>query len=102
MRNLMVMSFILAFTIASLAADRHQHREHRQQKRLQQGVDSGKLTRREARKLRAQQRRIDHYQNKAAADGTVDAQEKRKLERMQDRASQEIYDQKHDAQKAGT
>jgi hypothetical protein len=101
MRNLVITAFILAFTASSFAADRNQHRERRQQKRIQQGVASGKLDRHEARKLRAQQRRIDHYQNKAAADGTVDAQEKLKLERMQDRASQNILEQKHDAQNTG-
>lgn len=74
--------------------DKH---EASQQDRIKQGKQSGELTKHEARRLRAEQKAIDRKQQRAAADGTVTAAERQRIRKMQDRASQDIYKQKHDA-----
>jgi hypothetical protein len=57
------------------------------------------LTKAEAAKARADQRKIQRAENRAQADGKVTAKEKAKLEHMQDKASADIARQKHDGQK---
>lgn len=74
--------------------DKH---EANQQERIKQGKQSGELTKNEARRLRAEQKLIDRKQQRAAADGTVTAEERQRIRKMQDRAGDDIYKQKHDA-----
>lgn len=74
--------------------------EAKQQQRIQQGRESGELTRRESRRLRAEQKAIDRTQNRAAADGTVTAGERQRIRRMQNMAGKDIRRQKHDAASA--
>jgi len=73
-------------------------REHRQQRRIQQGVRSGELTPQETRRLERQQAKIRHDEARAKSDGTVTPQERRRLNRELNRSSRDIYRQKHDAQ----
>ena len=86
---------LLAF---NAEARRDQKREVRQQSRIAQGVQSGELTKREAKKLRKGQKKVDHLQEKAKADGVVTPEEKMRLEKAQDHQSKQIYKQKHDGQ----
>ena len=74
-------------------------RQENQKARIAEGVKSGELTRREATKLRAEQRGIRAEKRMAKADGVVTPAERAKLRRDQNRASRDIYRQKHDAQK---
>ncbi len=62
------------------------------------GVASGELTRREARRMNRQQAAVNQAEDKAKADGTVTAQERRRLTKAQNQTSKNIYRQKHDAQ----
>ena len=73
-------------------------REHRQQRRIRQGVRSGELNRREARRLERQQRVTRKEERAAKADGTVTKRERRHLRRRENRTSRHIYRQKHDSQ----
>ncbi len=73
---------------------------HDQDQRIQQGVASGELNQREARRLENQQDRVEAAETRAKADGKVTAVERRRLDRAQDRASANIAKQKHDRQKA--
>lgn len=75
-------------------------RQERQQQRIDQGVASGELNRREAGRLERQQDRIQGMENKAKADGVVTKQERRQLNRSQDRTSRNIAREKRDRQKA--
>ena len=77
---------------------RIEHREARQQQRIQQGIASGQLTPKETARLEAQQGRIETAQAKAKSDGVVTARERASLTRRQNRASRNIHRQKHDAQ----
>jgi len=74
-------------------------RQVNQQERIQQGRKSGELTNREAARLELQQAKIQHDKRKAKSDGVVTPAERAKLHAEQNRASRNIYKQKHDAQK---
>jgi hypothetical protein len=73
-------------------------REINQQGRIERGVKSGELTRRETARLEREQARIKTDKLMAKADGKVTAKERAKLRREQNRASKHIYNAKHNAQ----
>jgi hypothetical protein len=58
------------------------------------------LTPREAGKLEAEQAQIEQTKERMQSDGQLTGKERQRLDNMQDRSSQRIYRQKHDAQKA--
>ena len=76
-------------------------RQANQERRIDQGIASGALTKRETRRLEKEQAHIDKAEDKAKADGSVTAQERKRLTKMQNHASHDIYRQKHDQQTAG-
>ncbi len=73
-------------------------RQHNQQHRVQKGVKSGELTRGETRRLQAEQRHIRHEERVYKSDGQLTGAERADLHRDQNRASRDIYRQKHDGQ----
>lgn len=73
-------------------------RQQNQQQRIDQGIQSGALTTREASRLEKGQEHIQNMENKAKSDGTVTAQERKRLEHAENVQSQHIYRQKHDRQ----
>ena len=75
-------------------------RQANQEKRIDQGIASGQLNKRETRRLEREQARINRAEDKAKADGTVTAKERKRLAKAQNHASRDIYRQKHDAQTA--
>jgi hypothetical protein len=75
-------------------------RQERQQQRIDQGIASGELNKREAGRLEREQGRIEADKEAAKADGVVTKQERAKLNREQNRASRHIAREKHDRQKA--
>ena len=83
--------------VAAAASGVGHAREKHQDKRIERGVAQGDLSQREAKRLKLEQRAIDHRQRKAKADGVVTPQEQARLDRMQDRASKDIARQRHDA-----
>lgn len=76
-------------------ADRLEQRIDRQHDRIRHGIRSGELTRWEARKLRKQHRRIVRLEDRYLRDGRLDRQERRKLRHKLDKASERIYEFKH-------
>jgi len=72
-------------------------REINQQNRINQGIQSGQLTPKEAGKVEAQQARIKQREERMAArdNGNLTAKDKAKLTRQQNRASKNIYGKKH-------
>ena len=85
-------------TTGALQAQRVDNRQDRQEARIDQGVASGELTRRETARLDARQARITRMEHRAEADGKVTGREAVRLERAQDKASHRIALQKHDRQ----
>ncbi len=74
------------------------HRQARQHARIAQGVASGQLTARETARLRSQQRAIAREERVYKSDGRLTLAERADLRRDLDRASRDIYREKHDAQ----
>ena len=75
-----------------------QERAADQKARIKQGVADGTVTKREAAKLRREQKAVRQDVKAAKADGVVTGKEKAKITRQQNKASRDIYKQKHDTQ----
>lgn len=87
---------VAAFAQAS--TPRVEQRQVNQQARIEQGVNSGSLTPREAMRLERGQRHVEHMALRAKSDGVVTRHERANLQHAQNVQSQRIYDQKHDRQ----
>ncbi|MEO5342797.1 MAG: hypothetical protein H7842_05575 [Gammaproteobacteria bacterium SHHR-1] len=83
---------------SALAHGRHgsniDQRLERQERRIEQGLRSGELTRREARQLRKKHQRISHLYEDSSQHG-LSKPERRRLERKLNRLSDSIYSLKH-------
>jgi uncharacterized membrane protein YebE (DUF533 family) len=94
---LLTLGIAVAFAAAA-AAQSTPHvnqRQVHQTQRIQEGVQSGDLTRREARILAAQQRHVQHQKQAAKADGVVTSRERRHIRQDQRVASRSIARMKH-------
>ena len=69
-----------------------------QQRRIEQGIQSGSLTNREVGKLERGQARDNAMQYRAGRDGYVGPNEQRRIQHAENHQSRRIYRQKHDAQ----
>src|SRR4026207_759494 len=87
--------FVSGVAFAQTASTpRIDQRQANQQKRIDEGVKSGELNEKEARRLEKGQQRVQKAEDKAMADGTMSAKEKHKIEHMQDRESRKIAREK--------
>lgn len=84
-----------AVTPAERQAQRIDNRQARQAARIDQGVASGELTRREEHRLDHQQQHIANMEHRMERDGMVTGREAVRMEHAQDRASRNIYRKKH-------
>lgn len=89
-----------ADTSATPATPRVDARQAVQEQRIEAGDQKGTLTRREQRRLELEQKSLAKAEANAKADGTVTAQERKRLHHLQNKASRDIRRQKHDAQNA--
>jgi hypothetical protein len=71
------------------------HRQHNQERRINQGVRSGELTRREAHNLRHDERRIRNEKRFAMATGRMTPRERTHIRHQENRLSHKIYRDKH-------
>jgi len=69
-----------------------------QEKRIEQGTQSGALTPKEATKLEKGQEHVQKLEDRAKADGKVMPLERRRLHHAQDVQSKRIHREKHDHQ----
>jgi hypothetical protein len=83
---------------AQAAERRFDHRQDRQQQRIENGVSSGALTAPEALRLGREQARLTRAEARVEADGKLTPKEAVALEKRQDVASRRIFREKHDAQ----
>jgi hypothetical protein len=83
-----------------LAQNEINQRQRNQQQRIGEGVENGSLTPGETAHLEKQEAAIHHEvkTERQANGGTLTAQERRQVNRQQNRESRRIYKQKHDAQ----
>ena len=80
------------------AAGRIRNRENRQQTRIGNGIESGRLTPREASRLEGREAALNRSISRMRSDGSLSPSERLRIEKRQDRISRGIYRQKHDAQ----
>jgi uncharacterized membrane protein YebE (DUF533 family) len=73
-------------------------RQANQEQRIRQGLRDGSLTRYEAERLIAEQRRIQAMESAATRDGRITAAERAAIGRAQDQASRHIYQERHDGE----
>ncbi len=104
MRTRSLLAFLIAglstAAIAAPAEARINQRQTHQQHRISQGINSGSLNAREVNRLQRQQGHIAAFEARSRADGPgMTRAERVRLENMQDRASRNIYRQKHDRQR---
>jgi hypothetical protein len=79
---------------------RYEHREDRQQHRIQHGIHTGELGPGEARYLERQQGHIQNVEDRMRADGRLSPWERQRLNHMQNRASRDIYRMDHNGRPA--
>ena len=72
-------------------------RNANQQRRINEGIDSGELTNREAAELERGQARVTRAEANAGADGRVDAHEQANVQARENRQSNKTYRRKHNA-----
>ena len=103
------MKFVTFAAVAALAlpafaqttsTPRIDQRQAEQQRRIDQGVKSGQLNKKEAERLDKGQARIEKMEKKAMADGKMSPKERAKIEKAQDQESKRIFREKHDKQTA--
>ncbi len=70
-------------------------RDVNQQKRIEQGLQSGSLNVKEAGKLEAQEAKIDRMEKRDLKDGKMTPAEQARLTAEQNKVSREIYQDKH-------
>jgi hypothetical protein len=91
--------FVLGVSAVSMAGPRGiNKREYNEQRRINQGIRNGELTRHEAGRLEAGLARIRIDERFARRDGEITCRERARLNRELNRESRAIYRQKHDGQ----
>lgn len=102
MKNLCVLLFFVAFSgafqLMAQSTPVVDQRQRNQRHRIQQGVASGELTRREAAASRQDQRQVKRTERRAKADGVVTEGEKARIYHKQNKASRQLRRNKHDRQ----
>jgi hypothetical protein len=95
--SMMMGALLLGGVSSVLAQNEVNQRERNQQERIGQGVESGSLTAGETAHLEKQEAGINHEvrQDRKANGGTLTAQERRQVNRQQNRESKRIYKDKH-------
>lgn len=94
----LVGAMVLGLGVTTFAGPRTPYinrRQENQQDRIQQGIRSGQLTRREATRLEAREGRIQADKLLAKSDGNVSPRERARLDRQLNRTSRAIYRDKH-------
>ncbi len=102
LKTIIAALFVSTLALPALAqtssTPRIDQRQANQQQRIDQGVQSGALTEKEAARLDKGQGRVEKMEDKAVADGKVTAKERMRIEKAQDTQSRRIAREKHDRQ----
>lgn len=96
----LLISTLPAVALAQPSTTHIDQRQEMQQKRIEQGVQSGQLTSKEAANLEKGQAKVQKMENRATKDGTLTPKERARIEREQDKQDKKIYREKHDKQRA--
>lgn len=86
-------------SVSSRRMQANVQRNLNQQERIRQGVESGRLTSREAGRLERGQAHVYRKEARAARDGHVGPREQLGVQRAENRQSAHVWRQKHDARR---
>lgn len=104
LKKLATAALVLAFAVPAFAQGPQtpglDKREANMEKRIEQGKDSGALTKKEAKRLERREAKLEKAEQRAKADGVVTRQERKHLDKKADHLSHDIAVQKHDKQTA--
>jgi hypothetical protein len=89
----MIALSVLIFSAQALAGTFDQ-RQVRQQKRIRDGINNHQLTRHDALRLKHEQRQIRRHEKSYLRDGHMTYRERRRLNRLQDKADRQITQSK--------
>jgi hypothetical protein len=97
-KTLMALSAAVALACA-IPAQEIQKREKSQQERIGQGVENGSLTAKEAAKLETKEKAINQevHADRTLNGGKLTPQEKKTVNQQQNKLSNQIYNEKHNA-----
>jgi hypothetical protein len=90
-----ILSIAAAGAFAQTSTDASVQRDAKQQQRIEQGLQNGSITTREAGLLERDESKVDHLQAKALKDGKLNAHERAQLKAAQDKASRDISTATH-------
>lgn len=90
----------LAQSSGTTSTPRIDQRQETQQKLIEQGVQSGQLTGKEAARLQKGQAKVQKMEDTAMKDGTMTNKERQRIERAQDQQDWKIYREKRNKQRA--
>ena len=101
MRKLFAVATLGIFLASGISfADNIKQREKRQQKRINRGVQSGELTKKEALKIEKKEAQLPRQIKKDRSDGGgLTVKERAKIHKKQDKLSRRLAKEKHDDQK---
>lgn len=99
MRRIMIVSVSALFStgLHAQSAVSETQRDVEQQHRIEQGLQSGQLSTKEAGQLERKEQQIDRTQAHAMQDGALSPAEKARIRHEQNQASRKIYGDKHNA-----
>ena len=86
------------FAQTSVGTQADTARDVTQQQRIENGLQTGQLSTREAGRLEKGEARVEKMEANAGRNGSVSAAEQARITAAQNRESSAIYNQKHDAQ----
>jgi hypothetical protein len=99
-KSLLIATLGIGMVLPAAADASSRHKGHKLDNRIEQGIRSGELTRKEASKLRRKQREIRHMRRDFLSDGWLSKQERRKLAKANERLSKKVYSLKHNDRRA--
>ncbi|WP_341678290.1 hypothetical protein [Niveibacterium sp. SC-1] len=98
--NRLILTIALgALASSAFAQEQAVSRDVKQQDRIEAGLQSGALNTREASKLEKEESQVSHMEAKAMRNGSVSSAEAQRIDAAQNKVSQDIYREKHDAQR---
>lgn len=77
-----------------------EQRDRMEQARIERGIESGRLTPREAATLTSERAQVERLERRARADGVLTQYERARIDHAQDRLGRDIYQESRDRQVA--
>jgi hypothetical protein len=93
--QLLAMSVLTTAAWAQTPAEQDQQRDVNQQQRIEQGLQSGQLSTKEAGSLERQEQHVDNMESRDLKNGSMSAGEQARLNAAQNKVSSDIYADKH-------